>query len=101
MSAAVVLLLAAVLPMVTPSPNVLLLYVDDMGYGDLGCFGRQNISTPNIDSLATDGIKFTQWLSADSICTPSRAALQTGRLPVRFGALPELKQPPVIKTVQV
>jgi hypothetical protein len=81
------LALAAAWPLAASSPNVLLLFVDDLGYGDLGCFGRQNISTPNIDSLAADGIKFTQWLSADSICTPSRAALQTGRLPVRFGTL--------------
>jgi arylsulfatase A-like enzyme len=72
------LALAAAWPLAASSPNVLLLFVDDLGYGDLGCFGRQNISTPNIDSLAADGIKFTQWLSADSICTPSRAALQTG-----------------------
>jgi arylsulfatase A len=62
-------------------PNFVVFLVDDLGYGDVGCFGRNNVSTPNIDSLARDGIRFTQWLSAASICTPSRAALQTGRLP--------------------
>eukprot|EP00730_Choanoeca_flexa_P002180 TRINITY_DN10943_c0_g1_i2.p1 TRINITY_DN10943_c0_g1~~TRINITY_DN10943_c0_g1_i2.p1 ORF type:complete len:527 (+),score=90.49 TRINITY_DN10943_c0_g1_i2:95-1675(+) len=67
------------------SPNYLVIIVDDLGYGDLGCFGRENISTPNVDSLAQDGIKLTQWISAASVCTPSRAAFQTGRLPVRFG----------------
>lgn len=56
-----------------------------MGYGDLSCFGRANISTPNVDSIARDGVKFTQWLSAASVCTPSRAGLQTGRLPYGNG----------------
>ncbi len=51
----------------------------------MGAFGRANISTPHVDSLARDGLKFTQWLSAAPICTPSRAGLQTGRLPHRFG----------------
>ena len=56
-----------------------------MGYADLGCFGSTNNSSPHIDSLARDGLRFTQWMSAASICTPSRAAMQTGRLPARFG----------------
>ena len=43
-------------------PNFLLFVVDDMGYGDLGCYGRQNISTPNVDRLASEGIRFTQWI---------------------------------------
>ena len=54
-------------------------------YGDIGVFGRENISTPHVDSLAHDGLKLTQWLSAAPICTPSRAGLQTGRLAHRFG----------------
>mmetsp|Transcript_18280 Transcript_18280/g.33803 ORF Transcript_18280/g.33803 Transcript_18280/m.33803 type:complete len:552 (+) Transcript_18280:64-1719(+) len=66
-------------------PNVVVFIVDDLGYGDLGCFGRQNISTPHIDEIAANGVKFTQWISAAPICTPSRAAFQTGRLPMRFG----------------
>ncbi len=65
--------------------NFVIFMVDDLGYGDLGCFGRKNISTPNIDKMRQQGIKFTQWISAAPICTPSRAALQTGRLPHRFG----------------
>eukprot|EP00042_Codosiga_hollandica_P058666 m.888254 g.888254 ORF g.888254 m.888254 type:complete len:519 (+) comp59927_c0_seq3:5005-6561(+) len=79
------LVLAALCACSLAAPNVLILLVDDLGYGDLSCFGRQNISTPNIDALALQGIKFTQWMSAAAICTPSRAALQTGRLPRRFG----------------
>ncbi|EDQ89914.1 uncharacterized protein MONBRDRAFT_32135 [Monosiga brevicollis MX1] len=49
-------------------PNVLVLLVDDLGYGDLACFGRENVSTPNVDSLARDGTKFVQWISAASVC---------------------------------
>eukprot|EP00750_Incisomonas_marina_P026224 INCI5883.6.p1 GENE.INCI5883.6~~INCI5883.6.p1 ORF type:complete len:374 (-),score=50.85 INCI5883.6:6-1127(-) len=66
-------------------PNFVVLFVDDLGYGDIGVFGRENISTPHVDSLAHDGLKLTQWLSAAPICTPSRAGLQTGRLAHRFG----------------
>ena len=46
------------------------LQIDDMGYSDLGCFGRKNVSTPHIDSLVASGVKFTQWISAAPICTP-------------------------------
>ncbi len=68
-------------------PNVLLIYVDDMGYGDLGCYGAQNpgIRTPNIDRLAAEGIRFTNYLSASNVCSPSRSALLTGRYPQRNG----------------
>eukprot|EP00924_Labyrinthula_sp_SR-Ha-C_P014783 maker-scaffold_43-snap-gene-1.26-mRNA-1 protein AED:0.17 eAED:0.17 QI:125/0.5/0.33/1/1/1/3/0/570 len=66
-------------------PNVIILFVDDMGYGDVGYSTNQTVLSPNIDSLANQGVKFSQWLSADSICTPSRGALLTGRLPIRLG----------------
>ncbi|MEP5506928.1 MAG: sulfatase-like hydrolase/transferase, partial [Luteolibacter sp.] len=65
-------------------PNVLLIYVDDMGYGDLGCYGSETL-TPNIDELATEGIRFTNYLSASSVCSPSRGAVLTGRYPQRNG----------------
>ncbi len=67
-------------------PNVLLLFVDDLGWYDLAAQGNTSLQglTPNIDELRC-GMRFTQWLSAASICTPSRAALMTGRLPVRYG----------------
>mmetsp|Transcript_9046 Transcript_9046/g.14705 ORF Transcript_9046/g.14705 Transcript_9046/m.14705 type:complete len:526 (+) Transcript_9046:1156-2733(+) len=77
--------IAAVRCCLSKKPNFLVFMVDDMGYQDLACFGRKNVSTPNIDEMAEQGVKFTQWMSAASICTPSRAAMQTGRLPVRFG----------------
>ena len=52
---------------------------------DVECFGRKNVSTPHINSLAARGVKLTQWISAAPICTPSRVALQTGRLATRIG----------------
>jgi arylsulfatase A-like enzyme len=66
-------------------PNIVVLFIDDMGYGDLPAYGNQLIKTPNIDALAAEGMKFTSWYSAAAICTPSRAALLTGRLPLRSG----------------
>ncbi|XP_066475278.1 arylsulfatase H-like [Tiliqua scincoides] len=66
-------------------PNILLMMADDLGYGDLGCFGNDTIRTPNIDQLAKEGVKFTQHISAASLCSPSRAAFLTGRYPIRSG----------------
>ena len=67
------------------SPNFVVIFCDDMGYGDLGCYGHPTIHTPNLDRMAAEGVKFTQFYSASSVCTPSRAGLLTGRLPVRSG----------------
>lgn len=67
------------------APNMVIIYCDDLGYGDLGCYGHPTIRTPNLDRMAQEGMKFTQFYSAASVCTPSRAALLTGRLPVRNG----------------
>jgi len=67
------------------APNFVIIYADDLGYGDLGCFGHPTIRTPNLDRMAAEGAKLTQFYSAASICTPSRAALMTGRLPIRNG----------------
>lgn len=67
------------------SPNVVIIFADDLGYGDLGTYGHPTIMTPNLDRMAAEGMKFTQFYSAASVCTPSRAALLTGRLPVRSG----------------
>jgi arylsulfatase len=65
------------------TPNVVLIFVDDLGYGDLGCFGAKDIATPQIDSLARDGTKFTSFYVAQAVCTASRAALMTGSYPNR------------------
>src|SRR6187431_1906885 len=67
------------------SPNIVILYADDMGHGDLGCYGCKDIRTPNIDALAKSGVRFTNYYSAAPICSPSRAALLTGRYPIRCG----------------
>jgi arylsulfatase A-like enzyme len=66
-------------------PNFVVIFCDDLGYGDLGCFGHPTIRTPNLDRMAAEGMKFTQFYSAAEVCTPSRAALLTGRLPPRSG----------------
>jgi arylsulfatase A len=59
-------------------PNVIFILADDMGYGDLGCYGQKLIATPNIDQLAKSGIRFTQFYAGTSVCAPSRASLMTG-----------------------
>lgn len=64
-------------------PNVVLIFVDDLGYGDLGCYGATKLSTPNIDRLAAEGRRFTDAHSASAVCTPSRYGLLTGQYPVR------------------
>ncbi|WP_100629059.1 sulfatase family protein [Algoriphagus formosus] len=66
-------------------PNIVFIFTDDLGYGDLGCFGATDIQTPNIDQIASEGIKFTSFLSASPVCSPSRAGLLTGRMPQRMG----------------
>jgi arylsulfatase A-like enzyme len=59
--------------------NVILILADDLGYGDLGCYGQQKIKTPNIDKLAEEGMKFTNFYSGATVCAPSRASLLTGK----------------------
>lgn len=63
------------------SPNIIYILVDDMGYGDLSCYGQQTLSTPNIDRLAREGMRFTQHYAGATVCAPSRACLLTGKHP--------------------
>ncbi len=68
-----------------PGPNIVMILADDLGYGDLGCYGHPTIRTPNLDRMASEGLRFTDFYSAAEVCTPSRAALMTGRYPIRSG----------------
>ena len=66
-------------------PNIVVILADDLGYGDLASYGARAIRTPNLDRLAAEGVRFTDFYSSASICSPSRAGLLTGRYPVRTG----------------
>jgi arylsulfatase A len=73
-------------------PNLILIFVDDMGVGDLSCYGQKSYRTPNIDRMASEGVRFTDFYVASPACTPSRAALLTGCYPMRVG-LPQVINP--------
>ncbi|NBO94155.1 MAG: arylsulfatase, partial [Planctomycetia bacterium] len=69
------------------SPNVVVIFADDLGYGDLGCYGASRWNTPHLDRLAKDGIRFTDFYVAQAVCSASRTALLTGCYPNRVGVL--------------
>jgi arylsulfatase A-like enzyme len=79
----VLLILTASFGQATEKPNVIYILADDLGYGDLSCYGQQKLKTPNIDRLATEGIRFTDHYSGNTVCSPSRAVLMTGQHPGR------------------
>ncbi len=68
-----------------PLPNIIILLADDLGYGDLGCYGSKTVNTPVLDKMAADGIRFTDFYAGSAVSSPSRAALMTGRFPLRVG----------------
>ena len=80
-----VLFLVASSPAGPERPNVIFLLADDLGYGDLGCYGNPVIQTPNLDQLAADGLKLSDCYAASPNCSPSRTAILTGRSPYRVG----------------
>jgi len=65
-------------------PNIVFILADDLGWGDLGCYGHREIKTPNLDRLAAEGSLYTQFYVAAAICSPSRVAFLTGRFPGEF-----------------
>ena len=72
-------------PKPMPPPNLIVLLADDMGYQDPSCFGGTAVKTPNIDRIAADGIKFSNFYAASAVCSPTRASILTGRYPIRYG----------------
>ncbi len=82
---ALLLLTSAAHPSLAAPPNIILFLADDLGYGDLACFGHPIIKTPNLDAFAKQGVRLTQCYAASAVCSPSRSALLTGRTPHRNG----------------
>jgi arylsulfatase A-like enzyme len=74
-------------------PNVIVILADDLGYGDIGCDGGRHIRTPNIDRMAAEGVRLTDFYASANVCTPSRAGLLTGRYAIRSGLAHEVIQP--------
>ena len=68
----------------TQPPNIVFMFADDLGYGDLGCYGHPYAKTPAIDKLATEGTRYTQFYVTGVTCNPSRTGLMTGLFPARF-----------------
>ena len=81
--ASAVFLLLLLTQFAAAQPNVVLLVADDLGYGEVGCYGQKWIKTPNIDRLARDGMRFTDFYSGNAVCAPSRCCLMTGKHPGR------------------
>ncbi len=71
-------------------PNFVIILADDLGYSDVGCFGAKDFATPNLDRMAREGRRFTDFYVGGPACTPSRAALMTGCYPVRAGFADEV-----------
>jgi len=74
-----------ILPSAAEQPNIILIFADDLGYGDVSCYGSRSVKTPELDKLAKGGFRSTDCLVGASVCGPSRAALMTGRYPMRCG----------------
>jgi arylsulfatase A len=81
----VVVMLSGIVMAASEKPNVIIVFNDDQGYQDLGCFGSPNIKTPNVDKMAVEGMRFTDFYVGASVCSASRAALLTGCYPQRVG----------------
>jgi arylsulfatase A-like enzyme len=80
-----VIFFAGVTPVFADRPNIIVILADDLGYGDLGCYGHRSFETPRIDRMAAEGVRFTDFYVPTPYCAPTRAALLTGRYPFRSG----------------
>lgn len=78
----------------TTQPNIIFILSDDQGFGDVGIYGGQDIQTPNLDRLARQGTRFTQFYANASVCSPSRAAILTGQVPQHAGVPGNVPPPP-------
>ncbi len=85
LTALLLLPLAGLIAAEPSKPNIVIFLADDLGYGDLGCYGHPIIQTPNLDAFAKQGTRFTQFYAASAVCSPSRSAILTGRTPYRNG----------------
>lgn len=81
---ALAILGTATIALAAPKPNIIVFLVDDLGWGDMGCYGSELHETPNVDRLAKEGVRFTQGYAACTVCSPSRAAILTGQYPARL-----------------
>ncbi|MEM9260723.1 MAG: arylsulfatase, partial [Bacteroidota bacterium] len=84
-----------------PPPNIVYIVVDDLGYGDLGCFGQEQLATPNIDRLAKEGMRFTQHYAGSTVCAPSRASLLTGKHPGHVSVRGNQPAPQLLKDQEI
>lgn len=79
------LTLSPLIPAFAKRPNILFIYADDWGFGDLACHGHPHLKTPNLDRIAKEGTDFHQFTVCNPVCSPSRTAILTGQYPVRHG----------------
>ena len=99
-----ILVLIQFIPNITANeqpPNVILIYTDDQGTVDLNCYGAKDLITPELDKLATQGVRFSQFYAAAPVCSPSRAAVLTGRFPQRAGVPGNVSSQPGALACQV
>ncbi|MBI2497363.1 MAG: sulfatase-like hydrolase/transferase [Opitutae bacterium] len=66
-------------PVESPRPNIVFILADDLGYGELGCYGQKTVATPNLDRMAQEGMRFTRFYAGSAVCAPSRSVLMTGQ----------------------
>ena len=84
-----------------PRPNIVVIFTDDQGYGDMGCYGSKSVDTPNMDRIAANGVRFTDFYACNAMCTPSRAGLLTGRYPQRVGLSQIIRPEPNFKSKMI